>query len=121
MLDQFLAGSEPRIALADGGRPDGLENALAERVPNAELDHHLDGGEPDGRPNGRKGSGAKPVLTGTGKRDLPVPRDRLASFGQPLIAKLRRRLPGFGAKIVSRYVRGMHLRDPGSSARAPRP
>ncbi len=35
LLDQLLGGADPRAA-------------LAERVLNAELDHHLDGGEPDG-------------------------------------------------------------------------
>ena len=30
LLDQFLAGSDPRAALADGGLLDGLKKALAE-------------------------------------------------------------------------------------------
>jgi putative transposase len=46
LLDQLLAGSDPRAALADGGLLDGLKKALAERALNAELDHHLEGGEP---------------------------------------------------------------------------
>ena len=29
LLDQFLAGSDPRAALADGGLLDGLKKALA--------------------------------------------------------------------------------------------
>src|SRR3954453_17471028 len=82
LLDQLLGGADPRAALADGSLLDGLKKALAERVLNAELDHHLDGGEPDGRPNGRNGYGAKTVLTGTGKLDLQIPRDRLGG-GQP--------------------------------------
>ena len=49
LLDQLLNGSDPRAALADGGLLDGLKKALAERALNAELDHHLEGGEPDGR------------------------------------------------------------------------
>jgi putative transposase len=49
LLDQLLAGSDPLAALADGGLLDGLKKALAERVLNAEIDHHLDAGEPDGR------------------------------------------------------------------------
>jgi transposase-like protein len=49
--------------------------------PAAErLDHHLEGGEPDGRANSRNGYGAKTVLTGSGKLDLQAPRDRLATF-----------------------------------------
>ncbi len=74
LLDQLLAGSDARAALADGGLLDGLKKALAERALNAELDHHLEGGEPDGRANSRNGYGSKTVLTGTGRLDLQVPR-----------------------------------------------
>src|ERR671939_193670 len=98
VLDQLLAGSDPRAA-------------LAERVLNAEIDHHLAGGEPDGRTNSRNGYGAKSVLTGTGKLDLQVPRDRLATFDPQLIAKYQRRFPGFDDKIVSMYARGMSTRE----------
>ena len=111
LLDQFLAGSDPRAALADGGLLDGLKKALAERVLNAELDHHLDGGEPDGRPNGRNGYGTKTVLTSTGKLALQIPRDRLATFDPQLIAKYQRRFPGFDERIVSMYARGMSTRE----------
>jgi putative transposase len=111
LLDQFLAGSDPRAALADGGLLDGLKKALAERVLNAEFDHHLDGGEPDGRVNGRNGYGAKTVLTGTGKLALQIPRDRLATFDPQLIAKYQRRFPGFDERIVSMYARGMSTRE----------
>ncbi len=111
LLDQLLAGSDARSALADGGLLDGLKKALAERALNAELDHHLDGGEPDGRANGRNGYGSKSVLTGTGRLDLQVPRDRLATFDPQLIAKYQRRFPGFDDKIVSMYARGMSTRE----------
>jgi putative transposase len=111
LLDQLLGGSDPRAALADGGLLDGLKKALAERVLNAELDHHLEGGEPDGRPNGRNGYGAKSVLTGSGKLDLQVPRDRLATFDPQLIAKYQRRFPGFDDKIISMYARGLSTRE----------
>ena len=111
LLDQLLAGSDARSALADGGLLDGLKKALAERVLNAELDHHLEGGEPDGRANGRNGYGSKTVLTGTGRLDLQVPRDRLATFDPQLIAKYQRRFPGFDDKIVSMYARGMSTRE----------
>jgi putative transposase len=111
LLDQLLAGSDARAALADGGLLDGLKKALAERVLNAELDHHLEGGEPDGRTNGRNGYGGKTVLTGTGRLDLQVPRDRLATFDPQLIAKYQRRFPGFDDKIVSMYARGMSTRE----------
>ena len=111
LLDQLLSGTDARAALADGGLLDGLKKALAERVLNAEMDHHLEGGEPDGRANGRNGYGAKTVLTGTGKLELQIPRDRLSTFDPQLIAKYQRRFPGFDDKIVSMYARGMSTRE----------
>jgi len=70
-LDQLLGGSDPRAALAEGGLLDDLKNlkkALAEQVLNAEMDHHLATGEPDGRANGRRyhdiPSGAAAALGG---------------------------------------------------------
>ena len=111
LLDQLLSGSDPRAALAEGGLLDGLKKALAERALNAELDHHLDGGEPDGRANSRNGYGGKTVLTGTGKLDLQIPRDRLSTFDPQLIAKYQRRFPGFDHKLVSMYARGMSTRE----------
>src|SRR5215204_3194297 len=104
LLDQLLAGSDRRAALTEGGLLDGLKKALTERALNAELDHHLETGEPDGRANSRNGYGAKSVLTGTGKLELQIPRDRLATFDPRLIAKYQRRFPGFDEKIVSMYV-----------------
>ena len=59
----------------------------------------------------RKGYGGKTVLTGTGKLDLQVPRDRLASFDPQLIAKYQRCFPDFYDRIVSMYARGMSTRE----------
>src|SRR5512144_1865539 len=54
LLDQFLAGGDPRDTLAGkDGLLEALKKALAERALNAEMDHHLESGEPDGRPNMR--------------------------------------------------------------------
>src|SRR5215218_6713172 len=111
LLDQLLNGSDPRAALAEGGLLDGLKKALAERVLNAELGHHLESGEPDGRADSRNGYGAKTVLTGAGKLELQIPRDRLATFDPQLIAKYQRRFPGFDDKIVYMYARGMSTRE----------
>ena len=111
LLDQLLAGSDPRAALTEGGLLDGLKKALAERALNAELDHHLESGEPDGRANGRNGYSAKSVLTDTAKLNLQIPRDRLATFDPQLIAKYQRRFPGFDDQIVSMYARGMTVRE----------
>ncbi len=108
---RLLSGSDPRAALAEGGLLDGLKKALAERALNAEMDHHLEAGEPDGRPNARNGCGGKTVLTGTGKLALQIPRDRLASFDPQLTAKYQRRFPGLDDGIVSMYARGMSTRE----------
>jgi putative transposase len=112
VLDQLLAGSDPRDTLAGkDGLLDALKKALAERALNAELDHHLENGEPDGRTNSRNGYGRKTVLTDTGRMAIEVPRDRLATFDPQLIAKYRRRLPGFDDKVVSMYARGLSVRE----------
>jgi len=111
LLDQLLAGRDPQAALGRDGLADELKRALAERALNAEMDHHLDGEAAEGRGNSRNGYGRKTLLTDSGKLPISVPRDRLATFDPQLIAKYRRRLPGFDDKIVSMYARGMTVRE----------
>ena len=115
VLDQLLAGADPKTAFDPNGLIDDLKKALAERVLNAEMDYHLAGEEPGNR---RNGYGKKTVITDSGQIELEVPRDRQARFDPQLIAKYQRRFPGFDAKIISMYARGMttreivgHLRD----------
>ena len=108
LLDQLLAGADPKTAFDPNGLLDGLKKALAERALNAEMDHHLTGS--DGA-NSRNGYGKKTVLTETGRIELEVPRDRQSSFDPQLIAKYQRRFPGFDDKIVSMYARGMSTRE----------
>jgi putative transposase len=109
ILDQLLAGADPKTAFDPNGLLDGLKKALAERALNAEMDHHLSGEEEAG--NSRNGYGRKTVITDTGKIALEVPRDRQASFDPQLIARYQRRFPGFDDKIVSMYARGMSTRE----------
>jgi putative transposase len=111
LLDQLLAGRDPQSALGRDGLVDELKRALAERALNAEMDHHLDGEVAEGRSNSRNGYGRKTVLTETGKLPIAVPRDRLSTFEPQLIAKYRRRLPGFDDKVVSMYARGLTVRE----------
>src|SRR3954465_12211138 len=111
LLDRLLAGRDPQAALAKDGLVDELKRALAERALNAEMDHHLDGEAAEGRSNSRDGYGLKTLLTENGKPPVAVPRDRLATFDPQLIAKYRRRLPGFDNRIVSMYARGMSVRE----------
>ena len=98
ILDQLLAGADPKTAFDPNGLLDGLKKALAERALNAEMDHHL-GGEEDG--NSRNGYGRKTVVTDTGKIDLEVPRDRRATFDPQLIAKYQRHIPSFDDSFVA--------------------
>jgi putative transposase len=109
ILDQLLAGADPKTAFDPNGLLDGLKKALAERALNAEMDHHLAGD--GGAGNSRNGYGEKTVLTDTGRIELEVPRDRRSSFDPQLIAKYQRRFPGFDDKIVSMYARGMSTRE----------
>src|SRR5215212_5791534 len=109
ILDQLLAGADPKTAFDPNGLLDGLKKALAERALNAEMDHHLAG--EGGAGNARNGYGRKTVVTDTGKLDLQIPRDRQASFDPQLIAKYQRRFPGFDDKVISMYARGMSTRE----------
>src|ERR671912_1590537 len=109
LLDRLLAGAEAKSAFAKDGLLDELKKALAERALNAEMDHHLDQESEAG--NTRNGYGRKTVLTDTGRIELEIPRDRLATFDPQLIAKYQRRFPGFDEKIVSMYARGMSVRE----------
>jgi putative transposase len=43
LLDQLLAGADPKAAFDPNGLLDELKKALAERMLNAEMDHHLAG------------------------------------------------------------------------------
>ncbi len=108
VLDELLAGADPKTVFDPNGLLDTLKKALAERALNAEMDHHLDGGEAG---NSRNGYGRKTVITDTGKIELEVPRDRQSTFDPQLIAKYQRRFPGFDDKIISMYARGMTTRE----------
>jgi putative transposase len=87
ILNQLLAGADPKTAFDPNGLLDDLKKALAERALNAEMDHHLAREEPG---TSRNGYGRKTVVTDTGKLDLQIPRDRQANFDPQLIAKYQR-------------------------------
>lgn len=108
LLDQLLAGADPKTAFDPNGLLDELKKALAERALNAEMDHHLSTGEPG---NSRNGYGKKTVTTDAGRMELDIPRDRQSSFDPQLIAKYQRRFPGFDERIISMYARGMSTRE----------
>ena len=108
ILDQLLAGADPKTAFEADGLLDELKKALAERALNAEMDHHL-AGEDAG--NTCNGYGRKTVTIESGRIELAIPRDRQATFDPQLIARYQRRFPGFDDKIVSMYARGMSTRE----------
>jgi transposase-like protein len=60
-------------AFDPNGLLDDLKKALAERVRNAEMDHHLTNGEAG---NSRNGYREKTAVTDTARIELDVPRDR---------------------------------------------
>ena len=111
VLDQLLAGRDPKEVFATGGLVDELKRALANRVLNAEMDDHLEGEAAAGKANRRNGYSSKTVIGESAKLELRIPRDRDATFDPKLIAKYQRRFPGFDAKIISMYARGMTVRE----------
>jgi len=111
VLDEFLAGREPKTAFEVEGLLGELKKALAERILNAEMDVHLDQESEREEGNHRNGSSPKTVLTETGSVRLAIPRDREGRFEPALIAKYKRRFPGFDEKIISLYARGLTTRE----------
>jgi putative transposase len=111
LLDQLLAGRDPKDVFNKDGLVDELKKALSERILNAEIDEHLDGAGGEANGNHRNGYSKKSVLTGTSKMTLSVPRDRAGTFDPKLIAKYQRRFPDFDEKIISMYARGMTVRE----------
>jgi transposase-like protein len=92
-----------------------MKKALAERILSAELTHHLGyapGQEkPATQPNHRNGATPKTVVTDDDTVTLAIPRDRAGTFEPQLVPKHVRRLPGFDAKVLSLYARGMTVRE----------
>ncbi|MET3133589.1 putative transposase [Oxalobacteraceae bacterium GrIS 1.11] len=116
MLDKLLEGvdpSNPQSMFTDAGLFGQLKKALAERMLQAELSHHLEqqrsGPEPSR--NHRNGSSKKSVLAAETRLTLDIPRDRDGSFEPQLVAKHQRRLPGFDDKVISLYARGLPVRE----------
>jgi putative transposase len=117
ILDELLKDKDPKAIFSSEGLLGELKKALAERVLNAEMDHHLadsthdevaEGEKPGNR---RNGYSKKTVLSENEAMELAIPRDRNGSFEPQLIAKYQRRFPGFDDKIISMYARGMSVRE----------
>ena len=111
VVDQLLEGRDPASVFENGGLIDELKKRLAERMLNAELDHHLTGTGEEEAGNHRNGYSQKTVITDSGKIELSIPRDRHGRFDPVLIGKYRRRFAGFDEKIIALYARGMSTRE----------
>jgi putative transposase len=111
VVDQLLTGRAPSTVFESGGLIDELKKRLAERMLNAELDHHLGSATEEDSGNHRNGYGSKTVITDTGKLELSIPRDRHGRFDPVLIGRYRRRFAGFDDKIIALYARGMTTRE----------
>ena len=92
-----------------------MKKALAERILDAELTHHLGYAAGEAKPadqsNHRNGSTPKTVITDDDTVTLEIPRDRAGTFEPQLVPKHVRRLPGFDQKVLSLYARGMTVRE----------
>jgi transposase-like protein len=115
LIDQLLAQVQNKDAesiLGESALAGQLKKQLAERMLNAELTHHLDTENKQGKAgNHRNGSSSKTVLTPGGELELDIPRDRQATFEPQLVAKYQRRLSGFDDHVISMYARGMSVRE----------
>jgi putative transposase len=117
ILDELLKDKDPKTIFSSEGLLGELKKALAERVLNAEMDHHLadstqeEVSEAEKSGNRRNGYSKKTVLSENEAMELAIPRDRRGSFEPQLIAKYQRRFPGFDDKIISMYARGMSVRE----------
>jgi putative transposase len=95
VVDQLLAGRDRSSVFGSGGLIDELKKRLAERMLNAELDHHLTGTAEEEAGNHRNGYSQNTVITDGGKLELSIPRDRHGRVAPVLIGKYRRRFAGF--------------------------
>jgi putative transposase len=117
IIDELLKDKDPKQVFSSNGLIGELKKALAERILNAEMDHHLADSTQDGVSEGqsggnhRNGYSQKTVLSESEELQVSIPRDRRGSFEPQLIAKYQRRFPGFDDKIISMYARGLSTRD----------
>jgi putative transposase len=77
LLDQLLAGRDPKDVFNKDGLVDELKKALSERIHWTNI-WTVNGVE--GKGNRRNGYSKKSVLTGTSKMTLSVPRDRAGTL-----------------------------------------
>lgn len=116
LIDQLLCNyKKPEDLIGEDGLLKQLTKALVERALHAEMAEHLGHGkhEPVENVSGntRNGKSKKTLKGDFGELPIEIPRDRLGSFEPQLIAKHQTRWTGFDEKILSRYARGMTVRE----------
>ena len=72
LLDQLLAGRDPKDVFNKDGLVDELKKALSERILNTELDEHLDDDTVEGKPNLTRSGSASPMMVGIGASLRPI-------------------------------------------------
>ena len=115
LIDEMIAGKTPEEIVGEGGLLQALTKRVYERALEGEMTHHL-GYPPKAREgrnsgNSRNGKTSKTVKTGSEDVNLSIPRDRNGEFEPHLVKKHQRRLPGFDAKVLALYARGLTTRD----------
>ena len=77
ILDQLLAGADAKTAFDPDGLLDDLKKALAERVLNAEMDHHLAARSPATRATAMARRPSSPIPVGSSWRCRATARPAL--------------------------------------------
>ena len=80
MLDEMLARTDAATMFPSGELLSELQQRMAERILDAEMEVHLDQEVECERGNTRNGHNRKTVLTDDGEMPLAVPRDRQGTF-----------------------------------------
>lgn len=83
LLDELLKGQNPQEVFTSDGLLGDLKQALAQRILEAEMDHHLEQPEQKTAGNHRNGRSKKTVMTDSGAMPLSIPRGRQDHRSQP--------------------------------------
>ena len=106
VLDELLKGIKTQEDLAGpNGLLKAITKALAERMLEGELTHHLGYEKNDpvghGSGNSRNGKSRKTLKSEQGEMELAIPRDRQGSFEPQLVRKHQTRWDGLDEKIIA--------------------
>lgn len=105
----------PEEIIGENGLLQQLTKAVLQRALQAEMTLHL-GHEKHAsvsnkEGNARNGSSLKTIKGEFGNMPIEIPRDRDSSFEPLIIPKGQTRFPGFDARVISLYSRGMTTRE----------